>query len=104
MWGYLAGSVLLIGLTLAVTYKVYSRIKHPTLIVEARKNVPEFVQDSFAQLVQGPLLLNFLCHNYLMEPHSSAISLHKAQLQPLYCFILALFNRKKCDFKLRLPE
>jgi hypothetical protein len=59
LWIAIFGSVVLIGLTLCAIYLVYSKIYHPDLKISASKKLSDFVQDSFASLVQCEQPPNF---------------------------------------------
>ena len=44
MWLPVAGSVLLIGVSLFLVYFFYSKMGHPDLITTARRRLPDFIQ------------------------------------------------------------
>jgi hypothetical protein len=52
MWCSVIASILSIGASYFVIYKIYIKVQHPDVVFESRKNVPDFIQDSFASLVQ----------------------------------------------------
>ena len=53
MWLPVLASVLALGAALCVVYFVYLKIHHPDVIFSARKKFPDFLQDSFASLIQS---------------------------------------------------
>jgi hypothetical protein len=59
LWLAIFGSVSLIGLSLAMIHSVYEKIDHPDFLKSASKKIPDFIQDSFASLVQNEKPPNF---------------------------------------------
>jgi hypothetical protein len=53
MWLPIIASVAAVGLSLSVIYFTYTKIQHPDVVFSSRKKVLDFLQDSFASLIQG---------------------------------------------------
>ena len=53
MWLSVLAAVLAVGLTFAAIYKTYVKIRHPMVIFGGKRRVGNFVQDSYASLIQG---------------------------------------------------
>ncbi len=59
LWLAIFGSVSLIGTMLALIHSMYAKINHPDVVKSATKRVIDFIQDSFASLVQNEKPPNF---------------------------------------------
>ena len=53
MWLSVLASLLAVGLTFAAIYYTYIKMRHPSVIFGGRRRVEDFVQDSYASLIQG---------------------------------------------------
>ena len=59
MWLSVLGALITVGLTFAAIYYTYIKISHPSVIVGRNRRVEDFVQDSYASLIQGEHPPNF---------------------------------------------
>ena len=53
MWLSVLVSLLAVGLTFAAIYYTYIKMRHPSVIFGGPRRVDDFVQDSYASLIQG---------------------------------------------------
>jgi hypothetical protein len=92
MWLPVAGSVLLIGASWFVVYLVYLKMRHPDLILTARRSLPDFIQvwillqNIFQISKYSKHFLRLKKLLYLYFPQDSFASLIQSEQPPMFRF------------------